>query len=373
MRRRRRHFRGVAGRVLSVMAALALLLAACGGDETTDPRATATEDDQTGAEDEGTEEPVVNESDDQENTVAAAPGDYPRRPIELTVVYPAGGGMDVTARALAAAAEDVIGYEFRVVNREGAAGLVGHSFLANQAEPDGYNIGVVANTLFEDVLLRAEDFGIEDFDPLAFIGFDPVMWVVRTDGPFADASFADILAEAENDPGGVDVGIVPNITFDFVTQIVSRDADVEFNTVPFDGGAPSITALLGGNLDVSNAFYAEIASHLEAGTLRVVAVSDSSPDPRVPDAVPMTEEGIEIPPRTFGAARFLTVPTGMDPELKQHLSESFLKVLESPEGQAEFEALGVPLQPAGQEETEEFVETAFSSLEAFLRSIGQLD
>ena len=70
------------------------------------------------------------------------PKDFPTGPIEYTVVYPAGGGMDVTARLLAKYVEKWSGDKIVVNNRTGGAGMVGHAYLATQAKPDGYTVGV---------------------------------------------------------------------------------------------------------------------------------------------------------------------------------------------------------------------------------------
>src|SRR4029079_13397589 len=83
------------------------------------------------------------------------PEDFPTGPIEYTVVYPTGGGMDVTARLLAKYVEKWSGDKIIVNNRTGGAGMVGHAYLATQAKPDGYTVGVLANLMWGDAVLRA--------------------------------------------------------------------------------------------------------------------------------------------------------------------------------------------------------------------------
>ena len=78
------------------------------------------------------------------------------QPIEFTVVYPAGGGMDVTGRLLAKTVEKCSGDRIIVNNRTGGAGMVGHAYLATQAKPDGYTVGVIANLMWGDAMLRAQ-------------------------------------------------------------------------------------------------------------------------------------------------------------------------------------------------------------------------
>ena len=84
------------------------------------------------------------------------PANFPTQPIEYTVVYPAGGGMDLTARLLAKYAEQASGDKILVNNRTGGAGLVGHAFLATQAKNDGYIVGILGNLVWGDAMLRAQ-------------------------------------------------------------------------------------------------------------------------------------------------------------------------------------------------------------------------
>src|SRR5437588_10988622 len=85
------------------------------------------------------------------------PKDFPTQPIEYTVVYPAGGGMDVTARLLAKYVEKWSDHRIIVNNRTGGAGMVGHAYLATQAKPDGYTVGIIANLMWGDAMLRPQD------------------------------------------------------------------------------------------------------------------------------------------------------------------------------------------------------------------------
>src|SRR5689334_340450 len=84
------------------------------------------------------------------------PADFPTQPIEINVVYPAGGGMDINARLISKYFEKVTGQKAIVNNRTGGSGLIGHTWLATQAPKDGYAVGVIANLVFADAMLRAQ-------------------------------------------------------------------------------------------------------------------------------------------------------------------------------------------------------------------------
>lgn len=114
---------------------------------------------------------------------ALKPRDYPTQPIEFVVVYPAGGGMDTTARLLAKYVEKYTDHRVIVVNRTGGAGLIGHTYLATAAKNDGYTVGILANGAWTDAMLKAPGkWSHRDLPPVAFINYDPVTWVVSTAG-----------------------------------------------------------------------------------------------------------------------------------------------------------------------------------------------
>lgn len=300
------------------------------------------------------------------------PDSFPQRPIELSVVYPAGGGMDVTARALASVAESETGDQFRVINREGAGGLTGHTYLARQAAPDGYELGVIAvDFLVFDTLLRDGDFTREDFAPLAYIGFEPIVQVVRSDSELGDLSYEEIIERGKQNPGDIRVGVIPDTTFDVFTNIVQQQTGAEFTEVPFDGGQPGVTALLGGQIDMTNAFYAEVESHLKSGELKAVAVSDTEPYEALPDVPTMEDLGIDVPATTIGAGRMIVAPSEMEPAMQEHLSSLFMDVMATDAAQQKFEEVGAPLQPEGQQGAVELYETAFEELGAAIEELDK--
>jgi len=112
------------------------------------------------------------------------PAGFPTQPIEFTVVYPAGGGMDLTARLLAKFSEQVSGDKILVNNRTGGAGMVGHAYLATQAKPDGYTVGILANLVWGDAILRGQGkWSLSDIETIAYINSDALTWVSSPKGP----------------------------------------------------------------------------------------------------------------------------------------------------------------------------------------------
>lgn len=298
---------------------------------------------------------------------ADKPENFPTRPISLVVVYPAGGGMDVTARTLASVAEEQLGHEFRVENHTGGGGIVGHSYLAHEARPDGHTLGVVANPfLFLDFLAKDGNFDQTDFEPIVGINFDPVVWVVRTKSDLGDKSFDEIIETAKAEPGKLTVGVMPNNVFAFVTKIVADAKGVEFQEVPFQGGQPGVTALLRGDIDITNAFYAEVEQYIKNGDLKPVLVSNTERLSFLPDTPAMTELGIDIPGGTWGASRFVTVPPATPEDVKAYLADALYSVLTSDAAADAFAGVGMTLSPTPRAEIAQSYEASYEALSKFL-------
>ena len=293
------------------------------------------------------------------------PEDFPRRPINLVVMYPAGGAVDVTARTLAEVAGEKMDAEFRVENRVGGGGMVGHTYLAKEAAPDGYTIGVIANPfMFTDILARGAPFTPEEFDPIATISFDPVIWVVNADSELGELDFEGIMDVAEERT--LQVGMNPDSMFLFVSEFIEDARDVEFNYIPFDGGREGVVSLLAGDIDATAAFYAEIEQYLENGDLKAVAVTGDERHPMLPDVPTLAEHGVPVGGQAWGATRFLALPPGTPEEIKAWLEASFVDVLNSEEAEQAFAEAGLTLTPADAEATQENYQANFEALQDFL-------
>ena len=273
---------------------------------------------------------------------ALRPKDYPTQPIEFVVVYPAGGGMDVTARLLAKYVEKYIDQRVIVVNRAGGAGLIGHTYLATQAKNDGYTVGILANPFWaEDELIRAKGkWTARDLTPVGFINYDPVTWIVTTDGPFKDKSVKDIVATAKEKPGTVRIAIAPDGAFQFLAEGVEAATGAKFLKVPFQGGAPGVTALVGGHVDVATGFLAEYRGHLDAGKVRVVGVAGRERSVFFPQVTTFSD-ALGAGSLVFQAWRFATVPKGVPADRLRFLEAAIDTAMHDRELVEEYRKMGV--------------------------------
>ena len=271
---------------------------------------------------------------------ALKPKDYPTQPIEFVVVYPAGGGMDTTARLLARYVEKHTDHRVIVVNKTGGAGLIGHTYLATAAKNDGYTVGILANGAWSDAMLKAPGkWSHHDLPPVAFINYDPVTWVVSTEGELKNKSLKDVIAAAKAKPGTVRVAIVPGISFEFLAEQVEGLGGVKLLKVPFQGGAPGMTALLGGHVDIATGYLVEYRGHLDAGKVKVLAVGGEERSPNLPN-VPTFNEALGVTNLVWSAWRWAGVPKGVPVDRKRYLEAALDAALRDPELIAEYRKTG---------------------------------
>jgi len=284
--------------------------------------------------------PVQAADDTRARIESLKPKDFPAEPIEVNVVYPAGGGMDINARLAAKYFEKWTGAQAIVNNRTGGAGLVGHTYLANQAPNDGYTVAVIANLIFADSMLRAHGrWDYNKLEPIAFLNYEGINLVVSADGPYRDKSFKEMVQLAKEKPGTVRISMLPGTMFEYMVEQVEQVTGAKFLKVPFQGGAPSVTALLGGNVDIALGFYGEIRSFLEAGKLKPVGVSSSERSPFMKDT-PTVNESLGRKDIVWGATRWVAVPAGVAPDRRAYLAAGFNAAVRDPELQEEFRKLG---------------------------------
>lgn len=304
----------------------------------------------------------------------AGAGEFPRRPLELLVAYPPGGGMDITARILARHLETTADNPVLVVNRAGASGLIGHNWLATQAEPDGHTLGVLASNFWQDSFFRAENrWTYKDIVPLAFLNYDPVTWIVSTRGPFAQADLTDVIEAAKQKPGAIRVAASTSTSTAFTLDQVSIYSGASFLPVAYQGGRQALTDLLGRHIDVSFGYLGEYRSQLDAGEVRVLAATSARRIPALPD-VPTFNEVLGKDDILWDAFRFVGAPAKTPQPRQEWLAAALREALASPEIAEEYARLGATMDPALNEPgrlAEEYERRARREYEFFV-STGRL-
>lgn len=305
---------------------------------------------------------------------APRPADFPNRPIELVVAYPAGGGMDVTARIVARHAERLTGHRFIVNNRTGGAGMVAHAYMARQAPSDGYTVGVLSSGVFVDGVLRAQGlWSVNDLEIAAFLNYDPTVWISAARGPMQGLDLPAIVSRAREAPETVRISMLPHSASEFIIEQVERGTGAKFVKVPFQGGIPGMTAMLGGHIDLATVFFSEFRSQLEAGAVRPVGVAGPARLPVLPD-VPTFDEALGTSGVSWAAWRFAALPKNVPADRRDYLAAVLEAAVADPEAQREFTQAGVLLDPSlgNGDAVRAAASRLFASQLRFLRESGRV-
>jgi len=273
------------------------------------------------------------------------PKDFPTGPIEYTVVYPAGGGMDATARLLAKYVEKWSGDRIVVNNRTGGAGMVGHTYLATQGKPDGYTVGVIANLRWGDAMLRAQNrWAYTDLEPIGYLNSDALTWVGPTEGPYKGMPVKQIIGLAKEKPATMRAATVPGSMWDYILDQVETNTGAKFLRVPFQGGGAGINALVGGNVDIAQGFYSEFRGLAEAGKVAPIGVASSERMSFLKDT-PTINEALGGNEYLWNVIRFVVVPKGTPVDRKAYLRATIETAMKDPELVAEYVKVGVYFDP----------------------------
>lgn len=239
---------------------------------------------------------------------AAAVGTFPNKPITLIMPWPAGTGVDIWHRALAAAMAKRLGQPVVVDNRAGAAGTLGPAAMAATAKPDGYTICHMPITMLRLPLMQKVSFDpLADFTWIVHLSGFVFTLAVRADSPHA--SLADLVAFARANPGKLTYASPgAGTSLHIGMELIARRAGVTFTHVPFKGMTDSLAALEGGHV-AALAGGTEVLPMAGAGRLRLLCVWSEKRSPRAPDVPTLTELGY---PFVFDSPFGLAGPKGMD-------------------------------------------------------------
>lgn len=223
--------------------------------------------------------------------------DYPREDIQLIVQAKAGGTSDLVARTVATALEPKLGQKIVVENRPGASGSIAMSYVAGQ-RPDGYTIGYLP---VEVSMLQHLGYEVkpDQFAMIAGAISLPAVLTVPADSPYQ--TLEDFLAAAKARPGELTVGNAgPGSIWHAATGAVEQAGGVRLRPVPFDGGAPAVTALLGKKIDAVSVGASEVLSGVKAGDLRALAVLADKRNPQLPEVPTAKEAGLDAVMSAWG-------------------------------------------------------------------------
>jgi tripartite-type tricarboxylate transporter receptor subunit TctC len=212
------------------------------------------------------------------------------RTIRIVVPFPAGGSADDLARLLAEEIGRSRGVNLVIENRPGA-GTVVASEAVSRAAPDGNTLLIVANSFVINPSLKKLNYDpFVSFAPVCHLVSSPLIIAVNSDAPYR--SLADLVNAAHAKPGELTMAsVAPATTQHIAFEMLKRAADINMIHVPYPGGAPAVTALLGGHVTAVIANYSEVEAYLAAGRLRALATASRQRIQAAPDLPTVAESG----------------------------------------------------------------------------------
>src|SRR3954462_6395383 len=283
---------------------------------------------------------------------AARAQGYPEHTIKIIVPFPAGGPTDVAARLIAQSLSPRLGHNVLVENQVGAGGRIGAKAVATAA-PDGYtlllggtNVNAISGAIYKNLGFEP----IKSFAPVAMIYTDSLALAVSPRVP-ADTCEA-LVRYAKDNPGKLKFGAPPGIYTHFAGEFFKIRTATDILFVPYKGGAPALTDVLGGHIDMIFNNKSTLLGNFKERKLKALAVTTRTRWPELPQTPTMQEVGVSgFPPEViFG----LLAPAGTPAVITQQLNNATNDGLRSAEVRASLHASGVEARIGT---PEEFTET----------------
>lgn len=269
---------------------------------------------------------------------ALGSADYPNKTIQMIVGFGAGGGTDVMARVLSQKMQES-GFNSVVINRAGAGGNIATKAVT-ASPPDGYTLLVAVSSLAINVsLYRNQNFDVErDLAPITLLSSAANIFAAHPSLGIND--LAGLVDLARKRPGEITyaspgIGQASHLAMEMMCQMTK----IQLNHIPFNGGGPSLTAALGGQVNVLVGSLPTVIPAVQSGTLRALAVTTKATTPLAPN-VPTVTEAANLPGYDADVWYGLLAPTGTPRAVIDKLNAEARRILAQNDVRERFATLG---------------------------------
>lgn len=275
---------------------------------------------------------------------AYAQADYPNRPVQVVVAYPAGGGTDTLARIVTTELGKILGQPFVVVNKPGASGMIGTMAVA-RALPDGYTLLLdTGNATLRPAIEPSTPFKPGDFAPVALLTESPVALAVNAQVPVDTLS--ELIAYSKANPGKINYASTgPGSPQNLVSELLKTKAWVDWQEVPYQGGGPALNDLSAGRVQVMFSNPVPLMPFVNTKRLKVLAVTSADRLAALEGIPTMAEAG--QPDFRIGFWNGVLAPKGTPAPVLARLSDAILDVMKRPAVRDALIRQGSVLMPLG--------------------------
>lgn len=292
---------------------------------------------------------------------------YPEKAITFVVPYSPGGGVDIITRLITAPMAQTLKQSIVVDNKPGGGTNIALSSVARSA-PDGYTVLTSSNTLTTNKALYSK----LNFDPLTDliavgrIGEAPLVVVVNSKSPYQN--LADLVNAGKSKPDGLSFGTAGvGSSGHMASELLLRAGGFKAVHVPYKGGSAAVTDLLGGRLDFMAINPLEVASHVQSGTLRALALLNKKGSHLLPDVKTAEAQGYPVHATVWWG---LNVPKGTPEAVITTLNKALNAALATPEVQKKLSDIGASPMGGTPQEFKKFIDTESASLGELIKAVG---
>lgn len=267
---------------------------------------------------------------------------YPSEPIHITVVWPAGGGHDLVGRLVGQELAEALDTAVVVDNVTGAGGSTGVRHIV-EADPDGYTIGVIGLHAVSQAYMNTAAPSLDGLDPIAYISDEP--GAIQVSAKTGIDSLEAYIDTMKSDPASLINGNDPQGGNSFVfAHTIPAALGVDMIKLPYPGHAPTVTALLTGEVQTTTLPIPPILEHVKAGTVNLLGVASDQRHPQLPDVPTFREQGYDVVVNDFV---MLVAPVGIPGEIRSKLEAGLLEAINSDGFQKAAANNGMVLRPGG--------------------------
>ena len=273
---------------------------------------------------------------------ALAQQDYPNRPVRIVVGFPAGGGTDVFARALAQALSASLGQQFLVDNKAGAGGIVASQSM-QQTPADGYTLlmGSTSTQVVAPLLYTKRPYSTADFTPVAHVASVGIVLVAHPKAPFDNV--AELVAYAKARPGQLNYASGGNgVTNHLAMELLKARTGTFLVHIPYRGSAPALTDVIAGQIPLMFDSIAASGPQVRTGKVKALGIAGLARVDALPGVPTISESGAAVGLRDFDTPGWVAVygPKGLPPAVVARLQAAIGQALASADVAQRFNAAG---------------------------------